>query len=90
MKENVGTIDRIARSIIGPTLMVVGYKRLGGDRGELAGLATIVAGAALVESAITRVCPLNALFGIDTRRKERAVRDFNLDQEKILERMPNY
>ena len=90
MKENVGKIDRIARSIIGPALLVVGYKKLGGDRGELVGLAAMIAGTTLVESAITRVCPLNTLFGIDTRRKEEVVQDFNLDQEKVLERMPNY
>jgi hypothetical protein len=67
MKENVGTIDRVARSVIGPGLIALGYTRWGGNQGRLAGLVAIVSGAVLVESAITRVCPLNALFGIDTR-----------------------
>jgi hypothetical protein len=68
MKENVGTEDRVMRSLLGPALVVAGYTRLGGSRGRLAGLAAMVGGALIVESAITRVCPLNALLGIDTRR----------------------
>lgn len=67
MKENVGTGDRIFRSIAGPALMTIGYTRLGGRRGRSAGLAAIVAGVLLIESAITKVCPVNALLGIDTR-----------------------
>jgi len=67
MKENVGTADRIVRSIAGPALMAVGYTKLRGRRGRPAGLMAMIGGALLAESAITRVCPLNALFGIDTR-----------------------
>lgn len=76
MKENVGRGDQIARSIVGPALMGLGYFALGGDEGRLGGLSTIVSGAVLVESAITRVCPLNALFGIDTRNRELMVKDY--------------
>jgi hypothetical protein len=73
MKENVGTRDRIFRSAVGPALMALGYTRLGGRAGRLAGLATMVAGVLTIESAITRVCPANAMLGIDTRR-HRSVR----------------
>jgi uncharacterized membrane protein len=68
MKENVGTTDRVVRSVLGPALLVLGYRRLGARRGRLAGLATMIAGTLVIESAVTRVCPLNAALGIDTRR----------------------
>ena len=87
MKENVGRTDRIIRSIAGPALMAVGYSKLGGNQGDLKGLATIVAGATLLESAITRVCPLNGLFGIDSRSKKEIKRDLRKTIE-IYERKP--
>jgi hypothetical protein len=67
VKENVGTTDRLLRAALGPALMLAGYTRLGGRHGDPAGLAAIVAGVLVVESAITKVCPVNALAGIDTR-----------------------
>ena len=69
MKENVGKKDRIMRSLVGPALMVVGYTTLEGCKGKFSGLATMIFGALIIESAITKVCPLNAAFGIDTREK---------------------
>lgn len=70
MQENVGSIDQIGRFIAGPALMALGYGKLGGSEGELGGLAAIVSGALVVESAITRTCPVNGLLGIDTRRED--------------------
>jgi hypothetical protein len=67
MKENVGTADQALRAVTGPALMALGYTRLGGHEGRTAGLAMIIAGVLLLESAITRVCPVNSLLGIDTR-----------------------
>jgi hypothetical protein len=75
MKENVGRIDRIGRAVIGPALMALGYTRLRGRDGETAGLAAMIVGAMLIDSAITRVCPGNALLGIDTRTKRERERD---------------
>lgn len=75
MKENVGRIDRIARAIVAPGLVALGYTRLRGCRGNLPGIAVMMAGAMLFETAITRVCPLNALFGVDTRTKRERARD---------------
>lgn len=68
MKENVGTEDQILRSVLGPVLMAIGYTRLGAREGRTAGLATMIAGALTIESAITHVCPASFLLGIDTRR----------------------
>ena len=72
MKENVGKKDRIIRSLAGPALITFGYAGLGGNKGHLAGLASIVAGTLITESAITEVCPVNAFFGVDTRKKRRS------------------
>lgn len=86
MKENVGTIDRVARSIAGPALMVLGYKKWGGEDGSPLGLLTIIGGVTLIESAITRVCPVNRLLGIDTREPELVYSDLarELDPEMLL------
>ncbi len=75
MKENVGRIDRVGRFIVGPALAALGYARLGGDRGSWLGLTAIVIATAIVDSAITRVCPVNALLGIDTRSTRERARD---------------
>src|SRR4051794_21110842 len=68
MRTNVGGVDRLARAAAGPALMAVGYGPLGGRRGRLTGVAAIVVGALLAETAITKTCPLNAALGVDTSR----------------------
>ena len=70
MKENVGKKDRLIRTVAGPALMGLGYFLLGGNRGRIGGLATIVTGTLVAESALTKVCPVNALLGVDTREKK--------------------
>nr|MBP7322461.1 DUF2892 domain-containing protein [Deltaproteobacteria bacterium] len=67
MKENVGGIDQKLRSIAGPVLLALGYNWFGGKQGRFAGLAAMISGALLTETAITKTCPLNELLGIDTR-----------------------
>ena len=67
MKENVGGADQLLRTLLGPAMMVAGLSRLGADRGRTLGLLALVGGALVLESAITRTCPLNAVLGIDTR-----------------------
>lgn len=72
MKENVGRIDRIVRSVLGTGLVAFGATSL--REAPVVGVVAAVAGALVLESAVTRVCPLNAALGIDTRsRKERLV-----------------
>jgi hypothetical protein len=66
MKENVGPKDRVARSLLGPSLIVLALTRFGARRGRLAGLAALVGGALVLDSAITKTCPLNAAIGIET------------------------
>lgn len=86
MKENVGNVDRFFRAIAGPSLIMLGYSRFGGAQGRCIGLLSMMAGAAVTESAITRVCPLNSLLGIDTRSSRQMYRD-NIER---LEKAVNF
>ncbi|HEX7240428.1 MAG TPA: DUF2892 domain-containing protein [Longimicrobiaceae bacterium] len=69
MRENVGGADRLARAVVGPVLLALGYARWGGRDGEIPGLLAMLAGALLVETAATRVCPVNELAGVDSARR---------------------
>ena len=69
MRENVGGVDRTVRGVAGPLLVALGYARWGGRRGALPGLAAMLAGALIAETALTRVCPLNEALSIDTARR---------------------
>jgi hypothetical protein len=82
MKENVGRIDRMLRFVAGPALTAFGYARLGGRKGEWPGLAAMLVGALIVESAVTRVCPMSALLHIDTRSERERTRDLRALLEK--------
>lgn len=88
MKENVGTKDRVVRAVAGSTLLALGYSRWGGRRGEPAGLLSMMAAVSILESAITRVCPLSALFGVDTRERALVQRDIARDLERAERLVP--
>lgn len=70
MQENVGTIDRWVRVAVGGTLVTAGLYGLA--RRNVLPAALLTTGALVLESALTRVCPLNAWLGIDTRRLDAA------------------
>ena len=71
MKENVGGADRAVRAVLGPALAAAGAVEVARGRRPIAAAAVLVAGALIAESAITRVCPLNELLGVDTSRPMR-------------------
>jgi hypothetical protein len=73
MQENVGRTDRIVRSIVGPAVAGFGIDQLRRGNLVLGGIG-IAVGALVTESAVTRVCPMNALLGIDTRSQVGALR----------------
>lgn len=75
MKENVGRVDQIVRGVVGSALLAAGLGPLAGRRGEPLGLFSMVLGALTLESAVTRVCPMNRVLGFDTRSKEEVNRD---------------
>ena len=69
MRFNVGTPDRIARTVIGAMLVLLPF---------LSGLplfasplwfwASIIVGAVLIVTAIVRFCPLYAISGLSTHK----------------------
>lgn len=85
MRENVGRTDRILRTIVGPSLIALGAVEL--LRSRLLGTLSIVTGTLVLESAITRVCPVNSLLGIDTRSSTEKVRDFRADVNEQSDRI---
>jgi hypothetical protein len=66
MKENVGHMDRGVRSFIAPALLALGYRWLIKRHKHGAGLATMIAGALIAETALTKTCPMNKALGINT------------------------
>lgn len=82
MKENVGSKDRAFRTVAGSALMVLGYRRWGGNVGHPAGLLSMMAALSILESAVTRVCPLNALFRLDTREPRLVQKDVLRDLKR--------
>jgi hypothetical protein len=84
MKENVGRTDQALRAVAGPALMGLGYVQLGGRNGSLAGLSTMLGGALLAESAVTRVCPISRAFGLDTRDPALRQRDVESCSQALM------
>jgi hypothetical protein len=74
MKENVGRRDQAMRSVLGPLMVLLGYSWLKGGEGRIVGLAVMMGGGLISETAITRTCPLNELLGIDTTTRDITVR----------------
>jgi hypothetical protein len=85
MRENVGRIDRIVRTVIGARLLAGGL--FAGLRGQRTGVFGVALGGFLLESALTRVCPVSTLQGIDTRSTEERIRDFRGDVNEQSERI---
>ncbi len=63
MKPNVGGIDRTARIVVGIILLIVGLVAPIGMTWRI--VALVIAAIALV-TAFTRLCPVNAILGINT------------------------
>jgi hypothetical protein len=85
MRENVGRIDRIVRTVIGARLLAGGL--WGGLKGHRTAVFGVALGGFLLESALTRVCPVSTLFGFDTRSTEERIRDFRGDVNEQSERI---
>jgi len=66
MKQNVGTIERIIRGLIG--IVAVAAYFLGWLQGTAAIIALVV-GVVMLFTAIVGWCPPYAIFGINTAKK---------------------
>jgi hypothetical protein len=77
MERNVGGLDRTARLIIGPILLVVALaifaQLLTVGEGSLytlwLPLALLAVGGILTVTGAVQRCPANSLFGLDTYRR---------------------
>lgn len=66
MKANIGTIDKIARILIGLLLIALFiFKVLSGT----AGLILVIVAAVLLLTAFINFCPIWHVLGISTRKK---------------------
>ena len=68
MKLNMGSADRIIRSIIAIALGVLYYYNVGFMTGTLGIVLLVVAGVFLLTSLVS-FCPLYTIFGLNTKGK---------------------
>ena len=75
MRSNVGGIDRLARSVLGPGLVLAGWRAL--DNRRSLALAALIGGAVITETAVTATCPVNRALRMDSRgtRQRGALRE---------------
>jgi len=68
MDRNVGSVDSIARIVIGLVLGIAGIAVVAGytDLGVVVGAIGVLAGAILVVTGATNKCPLYAGLGVNT------------------------
>lgn len=69
IQQNVGGFDRIIRGVLGIWLVVVAVAALLDNR-RVTAITTAIAGAGLLQNAVSGFCGCNALFGIDTTATE--------------------
>ncbi|MCD2422119.1 DUF2892 domain-containing protein [Niabella pedocola] len=68
MKKNMGTTDKVLRLLV--AVVIMGAFLLNRISGTTAALLVILAGIFLL-TAVTGVCPLYRLFGINTIKKRK-------------------
>ena len=71
MEQNVGGMDRTARLIAGPVLLLVGVAALlkAVPGGMAVGAVGLLLGVVFTVTGLTRTCILNKILGIDTSRR---------------------
>lgn len=78
MKKNVGGMDRIARLVIGPVLVLAGIAGYAGFLAlavgplpqALASVLVFLVGAILLVTGLVQKCPINQLIGLNTYRQK--------------------
>lgn len=80
MHENVGGMDRIARLLVGPILVLVGVAGYAGIFAlavgplpqALTSILVVLVGGILVVTGLVQKCPLNRVLGFNTYRQQEA------------------
>jgi hypothetical protein len=70
MTRNIGNVDRIIRVILGIALVALGIYLGTTEAGTLALVLPIVIGAILLLTAAINFCPIWAVLGIRTLRRD--------------------
>ena len=65
MKENVGTVDRSLRVMLGLALFFAGWFGSGGALG----VVLMIVGVVLIATGLVSSCPIYSILGIDTVEK---------------------
>jgi hypothetical protein len=68
MKLNMGSADRIIRTIIAITLGVLYYYKVGFMTGTI-GIVLLVVAAVFLLTSLVSFCPLYPIFGLSTKGK---------------------
>lgn len=63
MTINVGTIDRIARALLGVVLLILPFAQ---GWGTLGTVISVIVGLVMLTVAATRSCPLYTVLGVKT------------------------
>jgi hypothetical protein len=68
MKTNIGPTDRTVRLALGALLVVLGFVAVAGiaPGGPVVGALALLVGVVLVGTALTRLCLVYRLVGMDT------------------------
>lgn len=63
MKKTVGSTDKVIRIILGIILLILAFATSVGPAGKV---ILIILGVVAILTALTGICPLYSLFGINT------------------------
>jgi len=67
MSVNIGSLDRLVRLVVGLLLVIAPFATtIALFQGTAATVISVIVGAVLVLTALTRVCPLYAMLGMRT------------------------
>lgn len=64
MKVNEGSVDRIARVVLGVVLAIVGFAVIGGTGGVILGVVGLIP----LATGLVGFCPLYTLLGVNTSK----------------------
>ena len=67
---NVGTIDRLARLLVGLGLIALPFLMASIALPAVPGIVAIAVGAVLVVTAVIKFCPIYGVFGLRTAPKQ--------------------
>jgi hypothetical protein len=68
IKQNIGTVDRIVRFIIGHALIIIGFFVLDAVDGATGGIVLAAIGALVIMTGAIGYCALYPLFKFSTKK----------------------